>query len=127
MIENPVEMKNLLLERFNTGKINMEELDRECAYWFVETLETISRKPDPTKPHRLAEYEEMDYSDKKEVPLAFWHIFEIKDFMEKREMVRNENKANIYWCEYWTTKLPEEDFVNRQKLKDKANELRDFS
>ena len=123
MIENPVEHKNKLLADFHSKKITMEELNKECAYWYMDCFDEVRIKPYPTPPRRYVEYASMDYAEKKEVPNAFWLLPEIKNYLDAKFLVKNENKGELSRMKEFINYIPESDFVARQKFREKILEF----
>ena len=129
MIENPIEYKNKLLAKYDSKQITLEELQKECAYWYLDCFNEIVVRPYPTPPHRYSEYASMDYAEKKEVPNAFWFLPEIKNYLDAKFLVKNENKSQISRMKEFINYIPESDFVARSKYQQKINEFesKDFS
>ena len=93
MTEDPIKYKNSLLGKFHSKQITLDELNKECAYWYLDCFEEISIKAYPTQPNRYRDYVSMDYDEKKEVPRTFWLLNDIKDYLDQKFLIKNENKG----------------------------------
>ena len=129
MIEKPWEKKNQLLDDVSSGKITMEDLEKECAYWFMECFSELHMKPYPTTPKRFVEFKLMSYEKQNKLGIDFWSHPEIKQYLELKDEIKNTNKANLYWLNHHMSKLPDGDFLAKQKFKEKILEFEgyDFS
>ena len=129
MTEDPIKYKNSLLGKFHSKQITLDELNKECAYWYLDCFEEISIKAYPTQPNRYRDYVSMDYDEKKEVPRTFWLLNDIKDYLDQKFLIKNENKASHERLKEFINYIPESDFVARSKYQQKINEFesKDFS
>lgn len=123
MIENPNKKFVQLLADHATGKISTEELDKECAYWYMDCFLEVNPKPFPTPPPRFSEYQNSSYEEKKEYNNNFWLLPEIKSYVDQKESIKQENEDNVYKLKSFLKYIPEEDFVSRNKYEQK---IRDF-
>lgn len=129
MIEKPWEKKNDLLKQHREGKISLEELQKECAYWFVDCIEEMKPRPEPTRPRDFEEYASMPFEKRAKISSEFWQQPQIKGYLEIREQIKNENNANMFWIKEHIKHIPEEDFVSRNALRNKLTEfeLKDYA
>lgn len=123
MIEQPNLKMNQLLSDYASKKITMEELDRECAYWYLDCFEEIYPKPLPTPPNRYREYQEMDIMEKREIPNSFWLIPEIKNYIDQKTFIKEENKANLLNLKKFLAHIPQQDFTARNSFEQKIREF----
>ena len=128
MIENPIEYKNKLLSDFATNKITLSELIKECAYWFMECFEEVNVKPIPTAPREYFDYNSLPFEKKIKMSNDFWQMPIIKNYLETKQMIENENKAFVYHLNNYLSYIPVEDTVARQKYSEKLAEfsMKDF-
>src|SRR3990167_9353504 len=119
MIENPAKLQKELLTKFMNKEITQEQLDFECAMWYLDCFSEIRHKPEPTMPKRFADYDCMQQHEKRDVPKEFWHIPEVKSYLDQKELVKNENTAKLHWLKYFSKFIPENDFTNRDLYRQK--------
>lgn len=123
MITNPAEKMKKLVSEYENKKINMEQLDVECAYWYLDCFGEIRLKAEPSPPNRLIDYRSMPFDRKIKVPQEFWHNPEIKSYLEQKDSVKQENVATLAHLKKWMSIIPESDFVARQKFREKINDF----
>ena len=120
---NPSETMNALLLKHSNRQISLSELCKETAYWLLEAFQTIHVRPLPTMPNRYSEYNRMPDYEKRDMPNAFWHIPEIKNYLDQKFGIINEHKAMLSNLKEMKDYIPEEDFVNRQRYEVKIQEF----
>src|SRR3990167_2169399 len=123
MIENPMEKKNQLLDDYQSKKITMEEIERECSYWFLECFPTIHRKPYPSMPTEYRDYLNLPFERRRKIETDFWFQPVIKTYLEIKNQIKNENNANLYHLHNYLKFIPEEDTITRQKFNQKIDEF----
>lgn len=129
ILEQPGEKMKQLSNQYARKEITMKELDTECAYWYLECFSEIYPKLYPTPPERYRSYSEMDVYEKKEVPNSFWQMTDVKEHLDQKFMIRNENRAVLENLKKFLSYIPESDFVARTKYKEKMRDFegKDFS
>ena len=124
MIDNPSEKHKQMVTDFQTNKITMEELEKECAYWFLDCFLEIRVRPMPSMPPDLAEYYAMPQREKNKTSAEFWKLNHIKNYMDQASAVSSENKARLIQLTEFKELIPQEDAVNRDRYQDKINEFK---
>lgn len=114
---------NNLLKKLTTKQIKLPEYLMECAYWFMtDTFNTISWKPNPTKPAEVREFERLDYKQKDRLSDNYYEEkWQIGQYYESLNKVRSTNVGNLEAMELVHENIPEGDTVNRGKLKEKID------
>lgn len=123
MIENPAGKMKQLIDDRASGKITSEELNTECAYWYMDCFDEIHVKPLPTIPNRLREYYNSDEAMKQKTPKEFWQLDEIKNYFNQREKIVNENKDTLIKLKECMKDIPESDSVAKSKYRQKIMEF----
>lgn len=123
MIENPLEHKNKLLGQHRSGEISLEELEKECAYWFMETFDTMHKRVLPTPPADYAEYQMLSYDRRQKIGIDFWHQRNIKEYLEIKEQIKNENQSRLIQLKEYKKHIPQEDFISIGKFNSKIEEF----
>lgn len=123
MIANPMEHKNKLLQDRRDGKITMEELQKECAYWFLDCFDTIHTEPEPPAPADYLDFMRLPFERRNKMAESFYQDPKIKLYLENKEKIKNRNSANILRLKEFKEAIPQEDFVAHQKFKEKLSEL----
>ena len=123
MIEQPAEKMKKLLADYASKKITMEQLDTECAYWYLDCLDELRVKPLPTAPKRYQDYLDCNWEEKKSYNQNFWQITEIKDYLDQKELIEQENKDNLFNLKKWLAIIPTSDSVARAKYQEKINDF----
>jgi hypothetical protein len=129
IMEFPNEKMKQLSTQYANREITMTELDTECAYWYLECFSEIYPKPYPTPPDRYRNYASMDIYEKKEVPNSFWLMSDIKEYLDNKFLIKNENKSVVSNLRKFLACIPESDFVAKSKYNEKIREFegKDFS
>jgi len=129
ILEQPGEKMKKLSAQYAGKEITMDELDMECAYWYLECFSEIHPKPYPTPPDRYRNYSSMDAYEKKEVPNSFWLMADVKEYLDQKFMIKNENRTILKNLKKFLLQIPESDFVARSKYNEKIREFegKDFS
>ena len=117
MIENPLEYKNKLLSELREGKLTMAEFQKECAYWYLNTFETFSPKPDPSTPTEYMDYKQMPFEKRIKVSSEFFKSEPIKSYLEFRDKVRAENFSHKESLKEFMVHIPKEDVESREKYR----------
>ena len=123
MIANPLEYKNKLLGDRRNERITMEEFDRECAYWYLDCFDTIQTKPEPTAPADYLDFMRLPFERRNKMAESFYQDPKIKNYLEVKEKIKNENQCNILRLKEFKEYIPKEDVVSNQKFQQKLNEL----
>ena len=106
-----------ILNKLTMKQISIEEFNKECAYWMIDTLKEMNYKPNPTEPEIIRNYEiEKDRDPKYAVANTFWNRDDVKDYMKQKSLVYNLNYANWYWIKFIKRWLPAEDLPNQNKV-----------
>lgn len=120
---NASEQSGQLLDKFNHGKISLDELNFECAMWFMDSFKEMYIKPMPTMPRRYADYSTMPDHEKREMPKEFWNLPEIKNYLNSCDAIKHELQSHLINLKTFKQYLPKEDWINRKKYDDKIFEL----
>lgn len=128
MIENPAEYQKNLLDKLSRKEITMGELEKECAYWFMYCFDEVKPKPYPTMPKEYHEYLSLPFERKQKMSQEFWQQTIIKNYLDVKEKIKNENDANLFHLKNYLKHIPEGDFLAKSKFKEKIKdfELKDF-
>ena len=112
---------NDLLKRLTTKQIDITEFLMECAYWYMtDTFDSISFKPNPTKPAEVREYERLNYKQKERLSDEYFEEkWQIDKYYESVYKMLWINVGNFKMMEHIYNNIPEGDMVNRGKLKRK--------
>ena len=129
MIENPGAKMKKLLDDYRNKQITLEQLDTECAYWYLDCFDEIFPKSLPTVPNRLLEYYNSDQAMQQKTPKEFWLLPEVKNYLDQKELIVYENTDSLYNLKRHLSNIPDSDFVSKQKFKEKIMEFesKDFS
>lgn len=123
MIENPIEYKNKLLAQYASKEISLSEIQKECAYWFLETFDTFNNRIAPTPPPDYTEYKNLSYEKRQRIGNDFWFQKNIKDYLDMKEQIKNENTAKLHQLKEMKSYLPPEDFLSISKYNAKIEEF----
>jgi len=123
MIANPMEYKNKLLSEFYSKKISMKELEIECAMWFLNTFDTIHKKPYPSMPMEYQDYKNLPFERRQKIAGEFFQQPVIKNYLDIKEKIKNENDTILYHLHEHLKTIPEGDFVSRAKFNEKIVEF----
>lgn len=115
-------MHDLLLQH-SSGKISLADLEKECAYWFMDCLSEVRVKAYPTPPAEYAEYEQMTLKEKSKIPPDFWHQGNIKNYVDQRSRIHAENYSNLQNLKDHKKNIPAEDSVANQKFQEHINDF----
>lgn len=129
MIEHPeVKFKQLSKDHAD-GKLPLGDLNKECAYWYLDTFNTFEPRPDPTPPNEYLDYRNMPFEKKSKVSPDFFKIESIKNYLEFRDKVKAENFAHTMRLKEFVEHIPKEDVVSRSKYQQKLYdfEVKDFN
>lgn len=121
-----MKLRDKLLKQLENKEITQDEFMKECAYWALQTLDEYKPISHPLIPDQLKEYFRMSDNQKAKVPDKFWHEPEIWHHLEEMQLAVNTNRSNFYWLHEWLRYIPEEDDLNRQKLKHKISQFKVF-
>lgn len=114
---NPAKKMSDLLDK------PIEEVNRESAYWLLDSFKEIFVRPEPTTPKRYADYLAMPEFEQRETPKAFWLIPEVKTFLAICTTIKNERESHLKTLKEFKEYLPEEDLLNRSKYEQKIQEI----
>lgn len=115
---------NLFKEMLN---LPPDERDREIAYWSLQYLEDYRCQKSPIPPREWDEMKDLaskpEFSQmKQESKDRFYRRYfakeSIKEFYAVNERIFSENVSNYKWLHQMLDAIPEEDIVNRNKVKD---------
>lgn len=123
MIEKPWEKKNQLLDDYNSKKITLEELQKECAYWYLDCFDEISPRAFPSMPEEYRDFMAMPFEKRNKISNEFHNQPKVKDYLEQKQQVKNENKSKVYWLKEHLSHIPESDFVARSRFNEKLNDF----
>ena len=123
MIENAPERMKVLLAKFGSGQMKMDELDKECAYWYAETFPDLRITQEPGKPQRFRDYETSDYATKKSMHQNFWLLPEINEYIEGKQHALNTNRSVFENLKDFKECIPEGDFITKEKYEVKIQEF----
>ena len=112
-----------LLEQHAKGQITLEELNKECAYWYLDCFSELHKKPLPSIPQKYQEYLNSTYSGNKEYHNNFWLMEDVKGYLDQKELIENENKSVLIHLRNYIKQIPREDFLSISKFNEKINEL----
>lgn len=124
MINDPAAKMKQLLGDFQSKKITMQELDTECAYWYLDCFAEIHRRPTPTTPSRYQEYLNSSHDEKKNYNKNFWGLPDIKTYLNEKEYIEQEHKDFIFHLEKWKALIPEGDVLAHTKFFEKICEFK---
>ena len=106
-----------LLSKINSRQITIPEFDKECAYWMMGDISTMSYKDDVHKPDIIVNYEgERDRDPKYQVAPSFWSRPDVKDYMAQKRSLLSQNHANWHWLHFIKKHIPKEDMINHRKI-----------
>ena len=111
-----------LLRDLHSGKMKLDEVLKECAYWFCDLFDQMRIQPYPTPPAEYAEYEQMSLSEKSKVPKEFWWQPHIKQYTEVKQKIRESNLSLIENLKEHRKHIPQEDFVTQEKFREKLHD-----
>ena len=112
-----------LLNKKDSKEITQEELNKECAYWFMDMFDEIRHRPLPSTPMDLAEYEVMTLKERSKVPIEFFQKPSIKMYFDQKSIIESQNLSNKYWLREFKKSIPAEDVVSHEKYQDKINDF----
>jgi hypothetical protein len=89
------------------------EQDYQIALWISTRaiLVDMRKRPEPTPPHRVVEYERFTPSVKSSMNKnpgdykGYWNDPEIEAYYDQRQTIRNLNWRNLQWLEWARSKL----------------------
>lgn len=125
MIENPMAYKNELLKKHSVGEISLAELEKECAYWFAETFDTLHLMAVPTAPQDFYDYQKLPFEKRNKIGNDFWNQPNIKFYTEQKQKIKEENRARLIQLYEMKSHIPAGDFVTRSKFDEKIVEFTD--
>lgn len=116
-----------LLNRLRSGSLPLAEFLAECAYWAVKDgfQELIHHQP-PTKPttQAFSEYDSLPPMKKAKVEAQFFaNNPEIQQYQQQFLMIKNINDHNKEWLTDMLSRIPEDDFPTRAKIKGRLGEF----
>lgn len=124
----PEKAKKLLADRAS-GKITIEELEIECAYWFLsdECFREIHPKPQPSVPDVMMEYYRSDKTRQTRInsDTDFWKRKDVYEYLNQKKMIQNENITNLWKLKEAKRIIPEADVALQSKLMMRINEFED--
>ena len=129
VLENPPLKIKQLLADYASKTITLDELNKECAYWYLDCFDEIHPKPYPSAPRDYQDYKSMSYEKRQKMSNEFWQSPTIKTYIEIKEQIKNENEAHVHNLKERIKNIPLEDFVSRSKFSQKIQEFesKDFS
>lgn len=114
-----MEYKNKLLSDLASEKITLPQLLKECAMWYLDCFDTIYPRPEPSMPNEYRDYLHLPFEKKQKTPSEFWLKPVIRDYLEIKQKIKNENMGTLLNLKEHLSHIPEGDFVSIQKFKDK--------
>lgn len=123
MIEHP-NLKFLdMTDKHKGGKISSADLDRECAYWFLDCFEEINPRTEPTPPLKYVEFKRMPIEKQFKVQDEILLQPEIRNYLDMKDQVKNWNNSKVLQLKEFKSYLPEEDFISRKRYEEKLNDF----
>ena len=101
------------------------ERNYQIALWVIESLDDLRRKPLPTPPSAYTEYKNSPPKIQAKIRSneSFWRRSDVYKYINDVSRINAENRSNTDWLKGVIDWLPENDILNREKLKDKLHEL----
>ena len=129
MIDNPNAKFVQLSDDFEHGRISIEDLNKECAYWYLDCFDELKYKYPPSTPQRFLNFKNLSRDEQRSIPKEFWLHPEIKEYLDSKNLIRNENRTTIEKLKMFKQFIPEQDFVSRGSYNEKIDyfESKDFS
>jgi len=123
-------MAKSLLNQLQTRQITIEEFLKECGYWALrDDFDELRVIPLPTPPNTAAyqEYVSLPLQRRQRLDASFFQKnFEINEYYKQRFMVIHKNKATMGWLEEIAKYIPEEDYPNQGKIRERLLSFKEF-
>lgn len=126
MIANPSIKHLQMIADFQSGKLSMRELEIECIAWLLDCFSEIHVRAMPTMPPELADYQAMTYKERSKIGHEFWKQPNIKDYLDTKHLIKNENETRLKQLQEFYAIIPEEDTPTKEKYQQKINEFREI-
>ena len=111
------ERMKTLLKDLAENKMTMDELDKECAYWYISYYDILHPLPKIKKPIILEEYDTLNPEDKGKMSDKFWRQEIVMQYFKESTKVNNHNNSTLFNLKKFIHYIPEGDTITREKFK----------
>lgn len=109
------------------GEMPIAKFLTECAYLALNYgFDDLVPHDFPQRPQELIDYDQMGFDKRSNVEPSFWRQPVVFNYCEEKQRVKNWNKSTKEWLEEILSYLPEDDLMNRQKVKDRLKEFSEY-
>jgi len=108
-----------LLHKLQSGQINMQEFDHECASWMMSVIQYHKFIAYPIMPYEIKDYVNRKREDPNyKLSSEFWNLPQVKGYYEAFKKAFRENASNLHWLKFIKANIPTNDTVYHAKIDD---------
>ena len=113
-----------LFNKFKAKDITLQELLKENAYVALRYgFDELVPHQYPQIISEMVEYDNLTMQEKLSVKLEFWRLPQVEKYLDSRRKAKWWNKHTKEWLEELATYIPQDDYPNQQKIKNRIAEF----
>ena len=115
-----------LFKKFKAQEITLQELLKENAYIALRYgFNELVPHQYPQRIPEMIEYDNLTFQEKSAIKPEFWRQPQVEKYLETCQKVKWWNKHTKEWLEELQGYIPQEDYLNQCKIKDRIQEFSD--
>jgi hypothetical protein len=122
----PTKTKKLLRD-YQSSKITMQDLERECAYWLLTDacFKEMRVLLMPSRPQILLDYDREGFAKKEAINRdpTFWKQPIVINYLEEKQRVKHHNQDCVSRLKDAKNLIPEGDTLSHTKIDQRLNDF----